>query len=253
MTGAVQLGEHGEMDCGEGIDCATLELGGYQNALLEAVIATGTPTVVVLIHGRAQNIASFDAKAAAILEAFYPGEMGGQALAEVIAGKVNPSGKLNVTIPRHAGQLPVYYNGKPETRKAVVDLPDGPQYPFGHGLSYTSFAYSGLVTNADRWKSHGIIKVRVLVTNTGPHPGREVVQLYVTDCVASILRPMRELKGFRKLLLEPGETATVTLDVSRADLSFVHHALEWRFEPGEFEFHVGGSSRTELCEKLRLG
>ncbi|MGA2065447.1 MAG: glycoside hydrolase family 3 C-terminal domain-containing protein, partial [Thermoguttaceae bacterium] len=235
---------------GEGRDAATLELTGRQEDLVEAVVASGTPTVVVLVNGRALAVRWIARHVPAIVEAWLPGEQGGRAVAEVLFGDVNPSGKLSVTFPRHAGQLPVYYNFKKSKRywlktgwaTAYVDLEPTPLYPFGFGLSYTSFEYSGLELSPRRIGPAEQIDVRLRVKNTGGRPGKETVQLYIEDLVASVATPVEQLRGFTKLALEPGETKTCSFKLTPDDLALYDVNLKRVVEPGRFRVMVGASS-----------
>jgi beta-glucosidase len=240
---------------GEGYDSATLELTGLQEELVKAVSATGTPTVVVLINGRPLATRWIADHVPAVVEAWTIGERGGQAVAEVLFGDVNPSGKLSVTVPRHAGQLPVYYNFKKSkdywTRKGwahpYVDLPSRPLYPFGHGLSYTRFTYSDLELSAKEIAPSAGVEVRLRVTNAGDRPGAETVQLYVEDVVSSVATPIKQLRGFAKLALAPGETKTCTFKLGPEDLALLDVDLKRVVEPGQFRVMVGSSS-----EDIRL-
>jgi len=240
---------------GEGFDAATLELTGRQEDLVRAVHATGTPTVVVLVNGRplatrwiAQNIP-------AILEAWLPGEQGGQAIAEVLFGDINPSGKLPVTVPRHAGQLPVYYNAKKSKRywlrggwgHPYVDLEPTPLYPFGHGLSYTRFEYSDLRLSERTIAPSEGIEVRLRVTNVGDRAGAETVQLYLEDPVSRVSTPVKELRGFVKLALGRSESKSCTFRLSPDDLAYLNAELKREVEPGQFRVMIGSSS-----EDIRL-
>jgi beta-glucosidase len=235
---------------GEGFDAATLELTGSQEELVEAVQSTGTPTVVVLINGRALATRWIAEHVPAVIEAWLPGEKGGQALAEIIFGDVNPSGRLPVTVPRHAGQLPVYYNSKRSKEYWIkggwghpyVDLEPTPLYPFGYGLSYTRFAYSNSRLSGNEIHPAESIEVSVDMRNTGSRPGAEVVQLYLQDVVSSVSRPVKELRGFRKVFLEPGKTQTCTFKLVPDDLALYDKDLHRVVEPGEFRVMVGASS-----------
>jgi beta-glucosidase len=241
----------GQGTSGEGYDSATLELTGLQGRLVDAVAGTGTPTVAVLINGRPLAIRDIAARVPAILEAWVCGEKGGQAVAEVLFGDHNPGGKLPVTVPRHAGQLPVYYNAKKSKAywieqgwgKPYADLDPTPLFPFGHGLSYTSFEYSGLAISAATVRPEDPITVRADVRNSGSRAGEEVVQLYIEDVIATVATPARSLKGFAKVRLEPGETTTVTFRLTPDDLSLFDRDLARVVEPGEFRVMIGGSSR----------
>ena len=235
---------------GEGYDSATLELTGLQEDLVKAVRATGTPTVVVLINGRPLATRWIAAHVPAIVEAWTIGERGGQAVAEVLFGDVNPSGKLPVTVPRHAGQLPVYYNFKKSKRywtrqgwaRPYADLDSRPLYPFGHGLSYTRFVYSGLEFSAKEITPSTGIDVRLRVKNAGDRPGAETVQLYIEDVVSSVATPAEQLRGFAKLTLAPGEEKTCMFRLAPDDLSLLDADLRRVVEPGQFRAMVGSSS-----------
>ena len=235
---------------GEGFDAATLELTGHQEELVKAVQATGTPTVVVLINGRALAARWIAEHVPALIEAWLPGEQGGRAVAEVLFGDVNPSGRLSVTVPRHAGQLPVYYNFKKSKRYWVksgwghpyVDLEPTPLYPFGFGLSYTRFDYSDLALSAQEIAPTEGIEVRLNVKNVGDRAGAEVVQLYVEDVISSVSTPVQELRGFAKITLEAGEMKACSFKLTPADLALYNANLERVVEPGQFRVMVGASS-----------
>lgn len=229
-----------DMDCGEGYDRATLDLLGDQQKLMEQVLATGTPTAVVYIQGRPLDMNLPAEKASALLTAWYPGGEGGRAVADVIFGDYNPSGRLPVTIPRYVGQIPLYYSkGK---LRDYMDMNSSPLYPFGHGLSYTTFEYSDLEISAPTSPSDTLCTVTCKVTNTGSRPGAEVVQLYVRDCLASVSQPPILLKGFRRVELNPGETATVSIPLTSDELAIYDASLNHVVEPGDFDIMVGASS-----------
>jgi beta-glucosidase len=240
---------------GEGYDVASLDLTGLQEDLLKAVYGTGTPTILVLINGRPLSIRWAADNIPCIIEAWLPGELGGQAVADIIFGDYNPSGKLTVTVPRHVGQLPVYYNYMPDKEewinngwgKAYADMPATPLWEFGFGLSYTKFEYSNLKVNPNETGEYGEVSISVDVRNTGDRKGKEVVQLYIRDLIASVTVPVKELKGFKKIMLEPGEQATVEFKLNHDDLSFYNKSMELVVEPGKFSVMVGSSS-----EDIRL-
>lgn len=244
---------------GEGYDVASLDLSGRQCELVQAVVATGTPTVVVLINGRALSTRWIAENVPAVIEAWIPGEKGGQAVAEILFGDVNPSGKLTVTIPRHSGQLPVYYNAKKSKRywlehgwgNSYADMDYHPLWVFGHGLSYTTFEYSNLKLDKDKIGPAGSVTVSVDVKNTGKIAGKEVVQLYVDDVVATVSVAEIELRGFKKIHLNPGETKTVSFKLGPEELALYNQHLERVVEPGEFVIKVGASS-TDLREEVSL-
>jgi beta-glucosidase len=245
----VVLGETAEMS-GEAASRATLGLPGVQQQLLEALQGTGTPIVLVLMSGRPLAVAWAAEHVPAIVQAWFLGDETGHALADVLFGDVNPSGKLPVTVPRAVGQVPIYYNHKntgrpPAAEKYTskyLDLPVSPLYPFGHGLSYTTFGYSDLHLSAPRIGPADSLTVSALVTNTGPHEGTEVAQLYVRDEVASVTRPVRALAGFRRVALRPGEAQKVEFVLTAQQLGFYNEAMRFTVEPGRFRVFVGPSS-----------
>ncbi len=239
----VVVGEDGYKTNGEGRDVAKLELTGLQEDLLEAVYSVGKPVVAVLINGRPLAIPWAAEHIPAILEAFMCGEQGGNAVAEILFGDYNPSGRLPITIPRHVGQFPFYYNHSvtKEGRK-YIDLPATPLYEFGFGLSYTKFEYSNLKMPVEI-NSGADVEISLDVKNTGSRPGDEVVQLYINDMIASTSRPIKELKGYEKISLEPGETKTVKLKLLPEDLSLYDRNMNFVVEPGTFKIMVGSSSQ----------
>src|SRR6266511_3714424 len=226
-------------------DRAELGLPGEQEELVRAVLATGTPTVVVLIHGRPLSIPSLIDRVPAILDGWYLGQETGTAVAEALFGDINPGGKLPVTVARHVGQLPMFYNRKPSARRGYLFDTTEPLFPFGHGLSYTTFAYANLRVTPARIGPRDRISVSVDVTNTGKRAGDEVVQLYVRDAVSWATRPIAELRGFRRVTLQPGETRTVTFDLGPEHLAYHGPDMKRVVEPGRFDILVGGSS-TDL-------
>ncbi|MFJ6079826.1 glycoside hydrolase family 3 C-terminal domain-containing protein [Streptomyces sp. NPDC092369] len=228
---------------GESRDAADLELTGVQEELLKAVHATGTPVVLVLVNGRALAVNWAAEHVPAIVEAFLPGEFGGRAVAEVLFGEVNPSGRLPVTVPRGVGQLPLTYDHKRMRAKAgdYVGLSASPLYEFGFGLSYTTFSYARLRISRPRIRAHESTVVRVDVTNTGVRRGQEVVQLYLRDRLASVSLPERMLRGYAKVDLAPGETTTVAMTLSPRELALVDHRMRTTVEPGLFDVLVGRS------------
>jgi beta-glucosidase len=239
---------------GECRDRANLDLSGGQQALLEAVYATGTPMVVVLLSSKPLTIPWVAEHVQSLVVAWNPGLEGGTAVAGILFGDRNPSGKLTVSFPHHVGQQPVYYNlipgwhGEPK----YVDLPQEPLFPFGYGLSYTRFAYSNLRLAADVLAEGEALQVWVDVENVGERAGVEVVQLYVNDLFSSVTTPLKELKSFARVELEPGERRTVQLAVAYEQLALVNADLETLVEPGPFEVMVGGSSRDEDLLKDRF-
>jgi beta-glucosidase len=246
-------GMFGHGTSGEGCDAPDLTLPGVQGELADAVLATGTPTVLVVISGRPYALGRHAASTAAIVQAFLPGEEGGPALARVITGKVNPSGKLPVQVPRHPGINPATYLHPPLAGSIdnISNLDPGPLFPFGHGLSYTSFDYTGLHTSAAAIDTAGSVTLTVTVTNAGGQAGEEVVQLYASDPVASVTRPVRQLLGFARVLLTAGESRTVSFDIHTDRLSFTDASLHRIVEPGALELQVGSSS-TDIRARAEL-
>ena len=233
---------------GEQKDRANLELPAAQPELIAAVAATGVPVVVVLINGAPVVMTGWIDKVAAVIEAWYPGEAGGQAIADVLFGDANPGGKLPVSIPRSMGQLPLFYNYKPTGRiDNYVDLTGKPLFSFGFGLSYTTFAYRGLEITPQQTTKGQKVTVSLEVENTGKVAGDEVVQLYVHDRLASVVRPVKELKGFQRVSLKPGEVCKVSLELDVHQLGLYDAGLNFVVEPGEFDIMVGSSS-----EDIRL-
>jgi len=231
---------------GERRDRANLDLTGGQRQLLEAVHATGTPMVVVLINGKPLSIPWVAEHAHAILEAWNPGLEGGTSIAGILFGDRNPSGKLTISFPHHVGQQPVYYNQIPGWHvEHYADMPKDPLFAFGYGLSYTRFAISNLRIHTRELAAGETLRVEVDVENTGERAGTEVVQLYVNDVYSSVTTPVKELKGFQRVDLKPGEKKTVRLEVPYEQLALVNQDLETVVEPGEFEVMVGSSSRDQ--------
>lgn len=228
-----------DMECGEGIDRATLTLMGVQLELVKEIHKLGKPVIVVYINGRPITEPWIDEHVEAILEAWYPGQEGGNAIADVLFGDVNPSGRLTLSIPKEVGQLPVYYNGRRTRGKRYLETDLAPRYPFGYGLSYAEFKYENLRVEPEMIYPDGEATVSIDVTNIGSYDGAEVVQLYVSDLTASVTRPALTLKGFRKVPLKAGETQTVTFVVGQEHLQLIGMELEPVVEPGEFRFLVG--------------
>lgn len=229
---------------GEFRDRASLRLPGRQEDLIRAIAATGKPVIVVLIGGSAITMGAWLDDVDAVLHAWYPGEQGGNAVADVLFGDENPAGRLPITFPVAEGQLPLTYDHKPTGRgDDYVDLTGHPLFPFGHGLSYTTFEYSDLRISPDTIGADGTVTVRATVTNTGARAGDEVVQLYVRDVLASVARPIVQLKGFTRVNLQPGERREVTFRLAREHLRMLDEHMQWSVEPGTFRVLVGASSR----------
>ena len=241
----------GERDgiSGEGSDRSTLDLPGNQEALLEAVVATGKPTVLVLENGRPLSIPWAKQHAGAILEAWYPGEFGGRAMAMTLFGDNNPGGHLTVTFPRSVSVLPDFYNYHPSKNHRYVDGDDTPVFPFGFGLSYTTFRFDDLRVDPPVASS---VTVHARVTNTGTVAGDTVAQLYVREDFSSVETPERALKAFSRISLQPGETKALTFEVPLSDLAVWNAEKQWAIEPGAYTVWLGDSSQAELTAKFTL-
>ncbi len=238
--------------CGEHFDRADLGLTGAQAQLVEAVLATGTPTVLVLVNGRSLAIPKLIAKSQAVLESWYPGQEGGHALADILLGKTNPSGKLPVSIPHTSGQLPVYYNRRPRMGW-YIDEKSEPLFPFGFGLSYTTFEYGNLRISPERGNEKQEFSVTCDVKNTGKRPGDEIAQLYVDDAICTFATPVKRLTDFKRISLNPGETKSVSFKIGSKQLALLDQSLKPRVEPGEFKVQVGGSSTSGITKSLLIG
>ena len=223
-------------------DRADLGLPGQQEELVRAVLATGTRTVLVLIHGRPLSIPGLVDRVPAILDGWYLGQETGTVVAEALFGDINPGGKLPVTVARHVGQLPVFYNSKPSARRGYLFDTTRPLFPFGYGLSYTTFAYANLRVTPARIRAQERTQVSVDVTNTGTRAGDEVVQLYIRDAVSLATQPVEQLRGFRRVTLRPGETRTVTFEIGPEHLAYHGPDMRRVVEPGRFDVMVGGNS-----------
>jgi beta-glucosidase len=233
-------------------DRDNLDLVGRQNDLIRAVLATGKPTVVMLINSGPLSVTYVAENVPAILEGFYLGEETGTGVADVLFGDYNPSGKLPVSFPRTVGQLPVYYNYKPTAKRGYLYTSREPLYPFGYGLSYTTFEYSNLKVSPAQIGPGGRAQVTVTVTNTGRRAGEEVVELYVRDLVSSVTRPVKELKDFMRVALAPGESKTVSFTITPDKLAFYNLNMERTVEPGAFDIMVGTSSVKYQTAKLEV-
>jgi beta-glucosidase len=231
---------------GEGSDASSLRLPGVQQRLLERLLDTGKPVVVVLLNGRPYNLGEALGRAAAVLEAWLPGQEGAGAVAGILLGEINPGGRLPVSIPRSAGAMPYYYNHKLKSAGTPAQPEFGAVFPFGHGLSYTRVAYEVFRVKEAAVPIDGELEISCTVRNAGERAGDEVVQLYVRDLVASLVRPVRELKGFRRLSLEPGESKRVTFLLPTDLLNFSTSATARVVEPGEYELMLGRSSADIL-------
>ena len=248
------LGEASESS-GEAASMVNLELRQSQKDLLAALKKTGKPIVLVLFNGRPMVINDEIEKTDALLDVWFPGSEAGYAISDVLFGKVNPSAKLPVTFPRNVGQIPVYYNhkntGRPLTdinkwekfRTAYLDSPNLPLFPFGFGLSYTTFTYSDINVSAKNLQGNGKLTASVTLTNTGKYDGAEVVQLYIRDVVGTNTRPLKELKGFQKVMLKAGESKTVSFEITPEDLKYYNNELKYDWESGDFQIMIGGNSQ----------
>lgn len=249
---------------GEAASRTSISIPGIQKELLRQVSQTGKPVILVLMNGRPLELLDESEWSDAILEAWYPGTTGGAAIADILVGTRNPSGKLPVTFPRNLGQVPIFYSmkntGRPyekagpeqKYRSRYLDSPNEPLFPFGYGLSYTTFGYKNLALSKRIFRADETIDISVEVTNTGNRDGEEVVQMYVRDLVGSVTRPLKELKGFRKVLIAKGETRKVTFSLSEQDLAFYRKDMTFGAEPGDFVLFVGGDSNATLSEEFTL-
>ena len=237
---------------GEAASRSDIRVPEEQRELLKQLKKQGKQVAVVLMNGRPLDLSEESELADAILEAWYPGTMGGYAVADVLFGDFNPCGKLSVTFPRNLGQVPIYHYAKNTGRPYVhpeakyesryLDVPNEPLYAFGHGLSYTTFEYSGIVLSADKFSGDGSLTAKVTVTNTGDREGTEVVQMYIRDLVGSVTRPVRQLKGFERITLQPGESREVEFTIGKETISFYRQDMTWGPEAGEFNIFIGGAS-----------
>jgi beta-glucosidase len=219
---------------------------------VKAVVATGKPTIVFLINGRPLSINYVAENVPAILEGWYLGEETGTAVADVLFGDYNPGGRLPITFPRSVGDLPDFYNHKPSAERPYIFAKTGPLFPFGYGMSYTSFKYDNLKLTPEKITPEGSTSVTLQVTNTGKRAGDEVVELYIRDEVSSVTRPVKELKGFRRIHLDPGETQPVEFVLSPSELSFLNQEMKRVVEPGIFDVMVGPSSVDLKTVKLEV-
>jgi len=233
-------------------DRTSLDLIGRQEELVQAMLALGKPVIVFLFNGRPLSINSLSKNVPVIYECWYLGQETGRAVADVLFGDYNPGGKLPISVPRSAGHLPVFYNYKPSARRGYLWDNVSPIYAFGYGLSYTNFSITNPRLTKKRIPRKGTTRIQVDVTNTGGREGTEVVQLYIRDVVSSVTRPVKELKAFKKVRLQPGESTTVTFDITPAMLSFYDVNMKYVVELGDFELMIGNSSRNQDLTKLTL-
>ncbi len=239
---------------GEAASKSNIDMPGNQEALAKEIFKANKNTAIILMNGRPLTIEELDKTAPVILETWFAGTEAGNAIADVVFGDYNPAGKLVMTFPRNVGQIPIYYNHKNTGRPLdpnekyttkYLDVPNTPLYPFGYGLSYTTFEYSNLKVDKNEITEDQIVNISIDVKNTGNYDGEEVVQMYIHDVVGSVTRPVRELRGFEKVMLKKGETKTIKLSLNKKDLSFYRLDMTFGTEPGKFDVYVGGSSDAE--------
>ncbi len=255
------LGESAEMS-GESSSRSNIEIPDVQKDLLTALLQTGKPVVLLLNTGRPLAIKLENENVPAILNVWFGGSEAGLAIADVLFGDVNPSGKLTTTFPQNVGQIPIYYahknTGRPlpegkwfqKFKSNYLDVSNDPVFPFGYGLSYTQFTYGDVKLSSAALKGNQTLTASITITNTGKYDGEEIVQLYIKDIVGSITRPVKELKGFEKIMLKVGETKTVRFNITTADLKFYNSNLKYDWEAGEFEIMIGGNSRDVKTKKI---
>ena len=223
-----------------------------QNELIKAIVEIGKPVTVVLMHGRPNSINYINENVPAILECWYLGQEAGHAVADILFGDVNPSGKLPISVPRSAGHIPCHYNCKPSSRRGYLFDQTSALFPFGFGLSYTTFDFNNMGLERQCIQPDESTKVSIDVTNTGNIEGTEVVQMYIRDLFSSVTRPIKELKGFKKISLKPGETRTVRMEILPEHLAFTNIDFDHIVEPGDFEIMLGNSSRDEDLTRIIL-
>ncbi len=257
------LGESRDMS-GEAASRTDISIPGVQMDLVKEILKTGKPCVAVLFNGRPLTISELDGSVPAILEAWFGGTESGDALADILFGDIDPSGKLTMSFPRNTGQIPVFYNAKNTGRPVdpaapgekyksrYIDCPNTPLYPFGYGLSYTTFSYSDITLNKDEFRGNDTIIASVDITNTGDRDGEEIAQLYIHDPVGNVTRPVKELKGFRKLMIRKGTTATVSFKITPDELSYYHQDMSFGYDPGDFELFIGKSSADNRMKRFRI-
>ncbi|GHT71957.1 hypothetical protein FACS189455_4750 [Bacteroidia bacterium] len=257
------LGESSEMT-GESSSRTDVKIPETQQKLLKALIQTGKPVVVVLFTGRPLALVWENENVPAILNTWFGGSEAAYAIADVLFGDVNPSGKLTTSFPQNIGQIPIFYNhkntGRPleegkwfqKFRSNYLDVSNEPLYPFGYGLSYTTFNYGSIRLSSNHLNATGELTASIEVANTGNRAGKEVVQLYIRDLVGSITRPVKELKGFEKISLEPGESKTVTFTITPELLKFYNYELKYDYEPGDFVIMIGSNSRDVQTAQFSL-
>jgi beta-glucosidase len=257
------LGEASEMS-GESSSRSELDIPKNQQKLLKALLSTGKPVVLVLFTGRPLTLAWEDAHVPAILNVWFGGTETGKAVADVLFGDVVPSGKITATFPRNVGQIPIYYahknTGRPygnssdfeKFKSNYLDVSNSPLYPFGYGLSYTTFTYSDIRLDRNTLDEKGTLRASIDISNTGNYDAEETVQLYIQDLVGSVTRPVKELKGFQKIFLKKGEQKTVNFNIKVDDLKFFDNNLNYVAEPGNFKVYIGSNSRDVKEKEFEL-
>jgi beta-glucosidase len=256
------VGEAAEMS-GEAASRTNIEIPETQKDLIKALLKTGKPVVLVLFTGRPLALTWEEENVPAILNVWFGGSEAGDAIADVLFGDVNPSGKLTMTFPQNVGQVPLYYahknTGRPlsgpwfqKFQSNYLDVSNDPLYPFGFGLSYTTFSYSDVKVNKNEISDSEELTITCDVKNTGDRAGEETIQLYIRDLVGSVTRPVKELKGFQKILLQAGENKQVSFKISASDLSFYRQDMTWGAEPGDFQVFMGGNSRDLKMASFKL-
>jgi len=253
------VGEAADMT-GESSSRSDINIPESQQNLLKALVQTGKPVVIVLFNGRPLTLTWENDHAKAILDTWFGGTEAGNAIADVLFGNYNPSGKITATFPRSVGQIPIYYNykntGRPfnndgaKFKSSYLDISNDPLYPFGYGLSYTTFSYSDVKLSKTSLKGNETLTATVTVSNTGKFAGEETVQLYISDPVASVSRSVKDLKGFQKVMLQPGENKEVTFKITPEQLKFFNSDLKYDWESGDFVVHIGTNSSSVKSAKL---
>ena len=237
-----------DMECGEGFDRSTLTLLGRQSELLKALKATGKPLIVIYIEGRPLDKNWAHQYADALITAWYPGQEGGNAIADILFGDYNPAGRLPISVPKSVGQLPVYYNKKNPSAHDYVETTAQPLYAFGYGLSYTRFDYSDLKVMAE---GSGNYKVSFTVTNSGDRDGDEVAQLYLRDVLASVVQPVKQLKHYQRINIKKGEAKKISFLLTQDDFSLINASMQKVVEPGSFLIQIGNSSdNIQLTDQI---
>ncbi len=256
----VAIGEHKDMS-GEAASRTQIRIPGVQEELLKLIKAQGKPVVTIVMNGRPLILNDVNDNSDALLEAWWLGSQTGNAIADVLFGDYNPSGKLPISFPRHEGQIPIYYNHKntgrpfdPNSKYTTkyLDMPNSPLFSFGYGLSYTKFEYTKPTVDKTNFTNEEIVNVSVTIKNSGSYDGEETVQLYIRDLVASVTRPVKELKAFMKVFIKKGESKTVSFELAKEALSFFNKEMKWGTEPGEFDIFVGTDSDTQNSVRINL-